>query len=354
MKGPFPAALLIACLALLSAGPAVAQSALSSLGGGDDSGKPVNIEADQGIEWQQEHHVYIARGNVKATRGQSTLYCDTLYAYYRPSGSKDATVKPAAPAGPGAAAPNKADGAGKDAAANGAANGAGSGLLGDSSSEIYRLEADGNVRLATETQTVYGDHAIDDVDQAVLVITGKHLKLVTPNDVVTARDSLEWYDRQQLAVARGDAVAVRATKTIRADVLTAIVERTSNQQSHISRINATGHVIVSSLDQIATGDRGVYNVDTGIATLMDHVSLTKGDNEMRGQYAVVDLNKNVGHLLSAPPTVAAAGGKRPRVEGLLVPHGQQGAAATTPAPGSAKTPSQTPAKAPAQAPVTTQ
>lgn len=335
MKGPFPAALLIACLALLSAGPAVAQSALSSLGGGDDSGKPVNIEADQGIEWQQEHHVYIARGNVKATRGQSTLYCDTLYAYYRPSGSKDAQTA-------------------AGGSASGGSSAGGSGLLGDSSSEIYRLEADGNVRLATETQTVYGDHAIDDVDQAVLVITGKHLKLVTPNDVVTARDSLEWYDRQQLAVARGDAVAVRATKTIRADVLTAIVERTSNQQSHISRINATGHVIVSSLDQIATGDRGVYNVDTGIATLMDHVSLTKGDNEMRGQYAVVDLNKNVGHLLSAPPTVAAAGGKRPRVEGLLVPHGQQGAAATTPAPGSAKTPSQTPAKAPAQAPVTTQ
>lgn len=343
MKRPLPAALVVACLALASSGPAFAQSALNSLGGGDDSGKPVNIEADQGIEWQQEHHVYIARGNVKATRGQSTLYCDTLYAYYRPSGSKDAQTA--------------AGGSAAGGSASGGSSAGGSGLLGDSSSEIYRLEADGNVRLATETQTIYGDHAIDDVDQGVLVVTGKHLKLVTPNDVVTARDSLEWYDRRQLAVARGDAVAVRiaranataapTTKTIRADVLTALVERGANQQSHISHINASGHVIVSSLDQIATGDRGVYDVDSGIATLIDHVSLTKGDNEMRGRYAVVDLNKNVGHLLSAPPNEMVAGAKRPRVEGLLVPHGQQGAAAA--APGAAKPASQAPAKTPAPA-----
>jgi lipopolysaccharide export system protein LptA len=321
---PIRAALLAACLAFVAPAAGLSQSGLNSLGSAEDNGKPVNIEADQGIEWQQEHHVYIARGNVKATRGQSTLYADTLYAYYRPSGSKGAAAKPASP---DPAAKAGADKAGADktgaekagADKNAASPDGGSGLLGDSSSEIYRLEADGNVRLATETQTVYGDHAIDDVDQAVLVITGKHLKLVTSSDVVTARDSLEWYDRQQLAVARGNAVAVRTGKTIHADVLTATVERPPNQPSHISHINATGHVVVSSLDQIASGDKGVYNVDTGIATLMDHVSLTKGDNVMRGQYAVVDLNKNIGHLLSAPPNVAAAGGKRPRVEGLLVP-----------------------------------
>ena len=41
------------------------------------------------------------------------------------------------------------------------------------------------------------------------------LKLTTATDVVTARDSLEWYDQKQIAVARGDAVAVRETKRIR-------------------------------------------------------------------------------------------------------------------------------------------
>ena len=42
--------------------------------------------------------------------------------------------------------------------------------------------------------------------------------MTTPTDVVTARDSLEWYDQKQIAVARGDAVAIRNGKTIKADV----------------------------------------------------------------------------------------------------------------------------------------
>ena len=41
------------------------------------------------------------------------------------------------------------------------------------------------------------------------IVTGKALKMTTATDTVTARDSLEWYDQKQIAVARGDAVAVR-------------------------------------------------------------------------------------------------------------------------------------------------
>ena len=52
---------------------------------GQESGKPIKIEADNGIEWQQTKHIYIARGNAKATRGQTSVRADTLYAYYRPT-----------------------------------------------------------------------------------------------------------------------------------------------------------------------------------------------------------------------------------------------------------------------------
>ena len=34
-----------------------------------DNNKPITIEADHGIEWQQNNRVYIARGHAKATRG---------------------------------------------------------------------------------------------------------------------------------------------------------------------------------------------------------------------------------------------------------------------------------------------
>jgi len=102
-------------------------------------------------------------------------------------------------------------------------------------------------------------------------------------------------------------------------VLTASVTRAANEASHISRVDAHGNVLVSSQDQIARGDAGVYNVDTGIATLTGRVTLTRADNELRGQYAVVDLNNNVSRLLSAPPSVETTQGKPARVQGLLIP-----------------------------------
>ena len=267
--------------------------------GKDDNGKPVTIEADQGIEWQQNTHVYIARGNAKATRGAVSVEGDTLTAHYRASGSGGATP-----------ASDRSDPSGN--------------------TEIYRVDCDGNVRIVTANQVLVGDHAVYDVDKASLVVTGKNLKLTTPRDVVTARDSLEWYDHDQLAVARGDAVAVRDQKKVRADVLTALVERDQSGTQHLTRVDAHGNVVVTSQDQIGRGDAGVYNVDSGISTLIGNVRLTRGGNELHGQYAVIDLNHNVSRLLSTPPSTKLTGGPAPGpVQGLIYPH-QQGAPVTTP------------------------
>jgi lipopolysaccharide export system protein LptA len=294
------------------------------LGQQQDS-RPTEIEADQGVEWRQNEQVYIARGNARVTRGNNTVYADTLTAYYRP-------VHPAAAAAGGAAKP--AAPAGGESPTGG-------------STEIYRVLADGHVRVTTPTQTVYGDHGVYDLDTAIVVMTGKDLKLVTPRDVVTARDSLEWYDHQQLAVARGDAVAIQEAKRVKADVLMAQVVKPDDGPSRISRVDAQGHVFVSTPTDIARGDTGVYNVDTGIATLAKNVTITRGDNELRGQYGVVDLNKNVSRLLPGPPNAVAGTGPS-RVEGLLVPRQR----VTTGAPGSSGGGSESSSGAPAAAPAT--
>ncbi len=185
--------------------------------GGQDNGKPVGIEAENGIEWQRANNVYIARGHAKATRGDNSVIADTLFAFYRPTAQAQPT--PAAP-------PTK--------------NGAPDPLTG-SATEIYRLEADGHVHFATPTETVDGDHAVYGVDSSVLVMTGKDLRLVTPRDVVTARDSLEWYDSEQKGIARGNALAVRGDRRVSADVLTMFVVKPADGTSHVSRINANGN-----------------------------------------------------------------------------------------------------------------
>jgi lipopolysaccharide export system protein LptA len=306
-----------------SGSPAVSQG-LSLVGVSEE--RPIAISADSGIEWQQDAQVYIARGNAVAKRGTTEVHADTLTAHYRPS---------------------KAAGG---------------------ENEIYRLNADGHVTIKGERQTVIGDQAVWDVDQQIGIVTGKALKMTTTTDVVTARDSLEWYDDKQIAVARGDAVAVRDTKQIRADVLTAhmtkdklkAVESKSetrpakaapvaaktqagtaagplsagDEGSRISRVDAQGNVLVSTATDIGRGDYGVYNADTGIATLLGNVTVTRGPNAIRGQYAVMDLNNNISRMMTVP---AAPGTAAPRVEGLFVRQDQATAPAGT-APGNAPKP----------------
>ena len=275
--------------------------ARAQLAGAQASDRPIHIEADNGIEWQQAHNVYIARGNASATRGNATVTADILYAYYRPVGQgADHPVTPT-PA------------TGKDAQR------AQSPLQDGSSTEIYRIEAQGHVRFINGDQQAFGDHAVYDVDQAVMVLTGNDLRIVTPGETITARDALEWYDKKQVAVARGDALMVRGDRRMRADIVTADVEKQGDQPAQITRINGYGNVLISAPGQIAHGDEGVYNVGPQVATLIGHVRLTKGDNELHGEYGVVDLKNNVSEILAAPPNQIATG-PTARVEGLLMPN----------------------------------
>jgi lipopolysaccharide export system protein LptA len=318
-------------LMLVTASPATAQNmGIETIGAGGKS-LPVNIAADDGIEWRQADHVYIARGNVKAVRGDVTVYADGMRAYYRPVAKKPGAAKPKPPAPlPAATAPGKPRKPGGPE-------------LNEGSTEVYRLEAIGHVKFVTKTQTGYGDHADYDIDKTMLVMTGKHLRIIGPHDTLTARDSIEWYDNRQLGVARGDAVDDHDGKHIAGDVLIATFvhgapgqkspgqesqvsradaprQKSPGQESQVSRIDAQGHVVVTSNDQVGRGDTGVYDVKSGIVTLTGHVRLTRGQNQLNGAYGVVDVNRNIGHLLPAPPGARVARGSPYRVEGLIMPN----------------------------------
>ena len=213
--------------------------------------------------------------------------------------------------------------------------------------------------MTREGQTIVGDRAVYDLDQALMVVTGKALKLTTATDVVTARDSLEWYDQKQVAVARGNAVAIRNGKTIKADILTAYMVKSKSPEgkaparpakapatpgakpsltpvaapgapaaaeSKISRVDAQGHVVVTNATDTGRGDYGVYNADTGICTLVDNVVIARGKDVIKGQYGVMDLNKNVSRML--PTASGAPAGSPQRVQGLFIREDQAHGAGT--------------------------
>jgi lipopolysaccharide export system protein LptA len=266
-------------------------------------GGPISITANEGIEWRQEQREVIARGDARAVRQSVTVAADRLTAFYRPKNG--AAVQPA------------------QSVANGADTGG---------NEIYRVQAEGNVRIFTPTDQAQGDRAVYDMDQAVLVMTGRNLKLTTPNDVLTARDSLEYWSLKHMAVARGNAVVVTNDgRRVAADTLVAYTTdapSTPTQQQQppkqqqtpedplaasgkLQKVEAFGNVTVRTVTDTAIGDRAVYVPDSGIARLAGRVRITRGENQLDGSEAEVNMKTGIARLLS---------GTGERVQGLVLPN----------------------------------
>jgi lipopolysaccharide export system protein LptA len=323
---PGLAALLAAALpatGLAAAAPPPA--AAGQQGGGMDfaenSGAPLEIYADQGLELSQDDKTIIGRVNAKAIRGRVTVTADILIAHYRPK--QPAPGQPAKPKAP--AAPKPGEAKSPDDAGGG--------------SEVWRVEAEGHVTVATPTQTAYGDHGDYDIDQAVVVLTGKDLRLVTPTDVITARDSLEYWEHRQQAVARGNAVAVRADKRIQADTLVADFAEGADKRMSMQRAHGYERVVLTTPTEVVTGRRADYTVETGIVTVLCSAKISRGNDQLNGEYAVVNLDTGISRIYPNGP-----GGKQPgctedKVNGLFVPQKKSDPAATaTPSAGASVPP----------------
>jgi lipopolysaccharide export system protein LptA len=290
-----PAWLRLAPLGLLAIGAAHAQSAATA------GPVPIQITASQGIEWRQLDHEVIATGNAQAVRGDVTVQADQLIAFYR---------KKASPAGAKQAAAT----APKQAATD---NGPESALEGGDT-QIYELEAIGHVHIFTPTDNAYGDRAVYYLDLAVLILTGKHLKLTTQHDVITAKNSLEYYSVKRQAIARGDAkITTDDGRTIAADALIAYLNQAApapapppgqqtqapdmlDQAGKIERVDAVGHVQINTPTEEATGDTGVYLPDQGLARLGGDVQIINGPNHLSGSDAIMNTKTNVAQLIAGP------------------------------------------------------
>ena len=271
-------------------------------------GGPIDVTATNGIDWRQNERMVIARGDARAVRDNVTVLADTLTAWYRP----------------------KADAAAQPQAA---------GATDTGGSEIYKLEALGNVRIFTPTDQVRGDRAVYDIDQAVLVMAGRDMKLTTPTQMLTARDTLEYWAQKRMAVARGDAVAVtNDARRIAADTLVAYTLPSDAPQAggpgdpaasgKLERMEAFGHVSLRTATDTVTGERGVYVHETSRARLSGDVRITRGQNQINGSEADVDMKTGIAHLVAGPTG---------RVQGLVLPNdpSNQGLA-TPPTPSPAK------------------
>jgi lipopolysaccharide export system protein LptA len=236
--------------------------------GAGQSDLPIEIEAEAGIEWRKNEKLYIARGNASAKRGDFTVRADTLSAHYR------------------------------DKAVGG--------------SEIWQIEADGNVRMTSPGRNITGNHAVYNLDTRVLQVTGPNLGVDTGKEQLTAEDHLEYQDVPQIAIARGNVVVTQNDRRVRADKMTGHFQRQADGKQELVRLEAEGNVQVQTPDTYAESAAGDYDLTKDLMTLSGNVKVTTGGNQFNGEFAEVDVKSGVSRLLGSP-------GGTGKVNSLILP-----------------------------------
>ncbi|MDD4616887.1 MAG: LptA/OstA family protein [Alphaproteobacteria bacterium] len=220
----------------------------------------IEVTADKSLEWYEDQNIYVARGNAKAVRGDVAITADLLTAHKRE------TKAPKGEKGP--------------------------------TGDIDRLTAEGNVVITKGSARILADRAIDDVDKHVFVATGDNLRYESGEQVVTAKKSLEYWDRKKIAVARGSAHAVKGDRHIMGDVLTAEF-RTKDGKDELYKMTSEGKVTVVTKSDVVRGDKGVYDASSDVAVVTGNVSVTRADGmQLTGDVGEANFTTNQSRLIN--------------------------------------------------------
>ncbi len=234
---------------------------------GNNGDQPVTIEAQNGIEWLRDEQTYVARGNAQVNRGDVSIKADVLTAYYRATAGTE--------------------------------------------TEIYQIEAVGNVVLTSPNQQARGKQLLYDMDKAVISLTGGPVEFKTKDQVLTANDSLSYWPRKQTAIAKGRARVTQSGRLLTADILTAYFQEDADGNVTIHQVFADGDVQIETKGETATGNKGAYDARTDTATLTGDVRLIRGNDQLQGSHAEVDFTTGISRLLARKNT--------DRVRGVFTP-----------------------------------
>ena len=244
---------------------------------------PLIITADESLQWQRSKKIFTASQNAKAEQGTASVSADLLTAFYR---EKEA----------------------------------GSGI------EIYQLKADENVVLVSEQSTVYGQNAVYDLDQGQAVMTGNNLKMVSPDQTVTARDRFEYWVTDGRVNAIGNAEVIRPKPEggydhLKADKISAVLKENEKGERVLHSLEGIGNVVIITPAETITGTYGIYKADSNTAEITGNVNIKRGPNTLEGERATVDLNTNISTIYGGQSGTSTQ--NTGRVRGVFYPDSQE-------------------------------
>jgi len=137
--------------------------------------------------------------------------------------------------------------------------------------------------------------------------------------------SLEVRDKEKIATFSGNVHLVQGDTTLRSKTLAVYYDRNAGSgpagsaksgtmgQQQIRRIEVKGGVVVTQKEQTATGESGVFDMDTNTVMLIGNVVVSHGPQVIKGDRLIVDLTTGVSRVECDKAQC--------RVQALIVPGG---------------------------------
>ncbi len=152
-------------------------------------------------------------------------------------------------------------------------------------------------------------------------------------------NTLEVLQDQNKAIFRVNVIAVQGDMTLKSDEMIVYYRQKDNaegaqkpakpatpaagpdMQNSVSRIDVNGHVFITSPEETAAGDNGIYDVDKHMIFLTGNVVLTKGKNVLKGASGEYNVETGRSLLVGAGGSTPAPGAPPAgRVRGLFIPN----------------------------------
>lgn len=221
------------------------------------NGEPVEIYAEQGIEWHKNDNKYLAIGNAIAKSGKMSVNSDRIEAFYEES-----------------------DNSGMD---------------------IKLVKAHRNVVVTDENLKIVGGKLAEyNLRKDYFSIFGKNLILTSQENKLESNNKMEYWRTKGVAIASGKAKAQKGNEfKIEAEKLVWYLNE-NDKKIDVKKIFGFENVSIYTNNEVAFSDKALYNKENGICKLFGNVKLQKGDSFLTGDYAEVDLNKGISKLLPAP------------------------------------------------------
>lgn len=238
-----------------------------------DQKKPIEVEAEQALEYVQNENKYVARGNAIARQGEQQIKADVISAI---------------------------SGKGKT-----------------DTQAIEKIIAEGKVVLSSPGYTAIGDRAEYDPKTGIMTLTGETLMLKTVDQTLTAKDYILYDQNKGELIAQGKAEVMRSADRMVADQIEVrfTQDAADKNKQKAEKILAQDNVVIYTKTEEIHGDRGVYNIKTDYAEITGNVEIRQGQNILKGGKAELNVKTGISKLFADTKTQTGTG----RVKGTFFP-----------------------------------